>query len=211
MDNLFYVNLLQSRNNQTTNNKKKVNELSKNLKYVNNNIIINNEIDPQNGLKMAYDNVKNGSHLYSNNDSLFIAGSYTAQDWLDNFKYIGISDNIKQHNIYKEASEFIKNNNNIKNVYGHSAGAAAATQIGIDNPELKITTYNNPGLANNFYLDNPNNINFTNNKDLVSLFNKGLNNIQTNSSLFTSPLNNHSYLSQFGSVNNKSNIQYAIM
>ena len=95
------------------------------------------------GLQRAYEQ----GDAYQYGDTLYVAGSHTARDWLDDFTKIpvwkplfGGSGGIHRLQMAQKAAEATKP----KTVVGHSLGGAVALQMQKDVPSLQTRTYGAP-------------------------------------------------------------------
>lgn len=82
-------------------------------------------ISDQEGLRKAYEQP---NHIYIDKNRMYIAGSKSVQDWIDNALFIPTNTTVF-HNIYRSASEELQKNPQITEVIGHSAGGSAVLEL----------------------------------------------------------------------------------
>lgn len=202
MHSIYYINSIKNNNNQIS---KKLNILKNRAPPVINTKYI---LSDAQGLTQAYKNFKlNGSHLYHDkqNKTLYVAGSSNFNDWMDNFRYL-VPGMVQRHNIYIETDKYLSENEDIKKIIGHSAGADVVAALNKNN-KYESTTYNAPGFVNT---DLKNNTAFVNNSDVASLLNFNKNNISVSGDFGVfNILKNHDFTNQFGY--NQGNLKYRIM
>jgi len=92
------------------------------------------------GIRKAYQH--GDYHVFG--DSLYIAGSWTAKDWYDDFTKIPFWGDTRNATRYIEAEKALKANPQIKTVVGHSLGGAVALELQKQHPYLKSRTYGSP-------------------------------------------------------------------
>ena len=144
----------------------------------------------ENGLGFAYMNKDN--YLHSNDDTLFIAGTQTSQDWFDNLKNIPFGD-ITKNKRYKDADDHLKNNPNINRLVGHSAGGNIALALQKNNPDknFKVVTYGSPIVSLDPFKENKNDIeSFKHNGDPIASLDMYANKVPIQSN---NPFTLHSY------------------
>jgi pimeloyl-ACP methyl ester carboxylesterase len=95
----------------------------------------------ENGLEQAYNSP---SHLYKNNDTLYMAGTKNARDLYDDIKIpLGLTRYTQR---YMDADKVLQQDPNIKNLIGHSLSGSVALEFQKNHPERNFhtTTYNAP-------------------------------------------------------------------
>ncbi len=97
------------------------------------------------GLSRAYEQ----GDAYTHGKTLYVAGSHTARDWMDDVTRIpfwrplfGGSKAIRRYQMAQQAARETKP----ETVVGHSLGGAVALQMQKESPELKTRTYGAPVL-----------------------------------------------------------------
>ena len=91
------------------------------------------------GLDEAY---STSEGLYSAGDTLYIAGTKSAGDVLDDLSIpLGLTNTTQRH---RDASMVLSANPQFSRLVGHSLGGAAALQLQKEHPELKTRTYGAP-------------------------------------------------------------------
>ena len=122
------------------------------------------------GLRRAYEQ----GDAYTHGSTLYVAGSHTVRDWVDDFSRIpvwkplfGGSKAIHRYQMAEQARKATKPDT----VVGHSLGGAVALQEQKENPELKSRTYGAPvfdplGMS-------PSNERFRSYGDPVSILDRG--------------------------------------
>ena len=91
------------------------------------------------GLDEAYGTAEG---LYSAGDTLYIAGTKSAGDVLDDLSIpLGLTNTTARH---RDASMVLAANPQFSTLVGHSLGGAVALQLQKENPELKTRTYGAP-------------------------------------------------------------------
>ena len=100
------------------------------------------EIADSEGLDQAYGTTEG---LYSAGDTLYIAGTKSAGDVLDDLSIpLGLTNTTARH---RDASRVLVANPQFSTLVGHSLGGAVALQLQKENPELKTRTYGAPVVA----------------------------------------------------------------
>lgn len=92
------------------------------------------------GLRKAY--AHGDYHVFGN--TLFIAGSHTAKDWVDDFTKIPFYGDTRNATRYIEAEKALKANPQVNTVVGHSLGGAVALELQKQHTYLKSRTYGSP-------------------------------------------------------------------
>ena len=91
------------------------------------------------GLDQAYSTTEG---LYSAGDTLYIAGTKSAGDVLDDLSIpLGLTNTTARH---RDASRVLVAIPQFSTLVGHSLGGAVALQLQKENPELKTRTYGAP-------------------------------------------------------------------
>ena len=142
------------------------------------------------GLDFAYMNKDN--YLHSNDETLFIAGTQTGQDWYDNIKNIPFGD-ITKNKRYKDADDHLKNNPNINRLIGHSSGGNIALALQKNNPDknYQVVTYGSPIVSLDPFKENKNDIeSFKHNGDPIASLDMYANKVPIQSN---NPFTLHSY------------------
>ena len=108
--------------------------------FVNEPNIINAMSDKE-GLNKAY---SAPSRVFRNNNTLFIAGTSTMQDVVDDLK-IPFRETAKAWR-YEVANNIINRDSTIDNIVGHSLGGSVALELQKNKPEreLRVITYGAP-------------------------------------------------------------------
>ena len=97
------------------------------------------EIADREGLDEAYGTSEG---LYSAGDTLYIAGTKSAGDVLDDLSIpLGLTNTTARH---RDASRVLVANPQFSTLAGHSLGGAVALQLQKENPGLKTRTYGAP-------------------------------------------------------------------
>lgn len=98
------------------------------------------------GLELAYKNKLN--YLSSIGDTLFIGGTQNSQDVYDDVRHVPWWGNMKQTERYKQADLYLKRNQQIKHLVGHSLGASVALALQKNNPDkYDVVTYGAPVIG----------------------------------------------------------------
>jgi hypothetical protein len=92
------------------------------------------------GLRRAYQQ----GDTYSHGGTLYIAGSHTARDWLDDFTRVPFWGDSRKIFRYQQATKALAANPQTTRVVGHSLGGAVALQVQKDNPRLASRTFSAP-------------------------------------------------------------------
>ena len=156
------------------------------------------------GLKRAYEN-KDG--IYQNGSILYIAGTKSLQDALDDVKLpFYQTRNTKRH---KDVNKFIqdgsleidgKKHYGISDVVSHSLGSAVSAQINNDYDNIfRSRSYGSPFVSGQRPEDTGTNLRIRGSNDVVSIFDGGSITIPKGS---LNPLYNHSY-EDIANVKNK--------
>jgi pimeloyl-ACP methyl ester carboxylesterase len=104
------------------------------------------------GLAEAY-NAKSGTYYHPESKTLYVRGSQTARDWIDNATTIPFGDTAR-HNIYGKLkdsyADHLRAGRQVNTIVGHSAGAASALQFQKDLKDVGVSVhsrvYNSPTL-----------------------------------------------------------------
>ena len=96
------------------------------------------------GLRRAY---QQPNHIYINNNRMYVAGSKSIEDWKDNL--LIPPQLTEHHNIYRSALEELKDNQNVTELVGHSAGSSAVLELDKKYPDRiqKSRTYGAPVIS----------------------------------------------------------------
>ena len=152
-----------------------------------------NQISDAEGLKKAY---QQPNHIYIDKHKMFIAGSKSIRDWVDNAAFIPPSLTT-YHNIYQSANDSLKQNPQVNEIIGHSAGGAVLLELEKQYPNRfnKTRTYSAP-VFNPFGNEalNENRLRFRTTFDPVAAFDNNAITINKNS---LNPFTNHSYENYF--------------
>ena len=84
-----------------------------------------NHLSDREGLKQAY---LRPDHIFINNNRMYIAGSKSPSDWVDNVAFIP-TQLTQFHNIYKSANNQLQNNPQVTELIGHSAGGSVLLEL----------------------------------------------------------------------------------
>jgi hypothetical protein len=145
------------------------------------------------GLRRAY---QQPNHIYINNNRMYIAGSKSLEDWKDNL--LIPPQLTEHHNIYRSALEELKDNQNVTELVGHSAGGAAVLELDKRYPDRiqKTRTYGAPVISfGNEQLDERH-LRFRAPFDPVAMFDNAATTINKHT---INPFANHSY-EDFGDI-----------
>ena len=92
------------------------------------------------GLQRAY---AQGDY-YIRGNTLWIAGSHTAQDWYDDVTKVPAWGDLRDSARYKAVEKVLREHPEVTNVVGHSLGGAVALELQKGNQSLKSRTYGSP-------------------------------------------------------------------
>ena len=84
-----------------------------------------NHISDAEGLRMAY---QQPNHIYIKDNRMYIAGSKSPKDWVDNVAFIP-AQLTQFHNIYQSAHTELQNNPQVNELIGHSAGGSVLLEL----------------------------------------------------------------------------------
>lgn len=110
-----------------------------NLPSLNQAPVIKSMTDTE-GIRKAYEH--GDYHVFG--DTLFIAGSHTVKDWVDDFTKIPFWGDTKQATRYIAAEKALKANPQVNTLVAHSLGGAVALELQKQYPYLKSRTYGSP-------------------------------------------------------------------
>ena len=101
--------------------------------------VLGDMISDTEGLRRAYED---NNSVYTAGDTLYVAGTKSASDWLHNVKIpLGMTKRTPR---YEQASRQLKAMPQVRRVIGHSLGGAVALELGAERPDLKTRTYGAP-------------------------------------------------------------------
>jgi len=161
-----------------------------------NNIIIHNQkilnepkkdISDSEGLSRAY---KQKDKLYVNNNKLYIAGTSSLRDVIDDTLIPLKLTRISQR--YRDAEKILRKNPDINTLIGHSLGSSVSLELN-KNYNNKFTTRNYSSPVFDLFKNNSvndKNLRFKTNNDIISIFDRNAININKPS---INPLSLHSY------------------
>ena len=131
--------------------------------------IITRALTDKEGLDRAY---ARDDKLYVNGDTMYVAGTSYWQDVYD-WRTIPFG-NTAQAQRYKDADALLANNQQVKNLVGHSLGGASVLELQKNHGErtFKTNTYAAP-TASITTPDNKDNHRYRNYGDIVSIFDRG--------------------------------------
>ncbi len=140
-------------------------------------------ISDADGLDIAY---RQGNGLYHYGNTLYIAGTKSLGDALDDLKIpFHATKYIKR---YKDAERHVANpTNDISHVVGHSMGSSVALELEKNYPNLKSTVYATPTISTPFEKQNAR---YRNPADPISILDRGAN---VSNEVSLNPFKNHSY------------------
>ena len=141
-------------------------------------------ISDKEGLDIAYKQ-KNG--LYNYGDTLYIAGTKTLNDIIDDLKIPFHATKYSQR--YLDAEKYVAHPvSDIKHVVGHSLGGAVSLELQKNYPHLRSTTYAAPTISTPWDTTNSR---YRNPTDVVSILDQGATHVSNKITL--DPFENHSY------------------
>lgn len=157
-----------------------------------------------NGLDLAYSNHDaRGLYYDQNTKTLFIAGTKfdTPQDLWDDFKIPLHMTNKADR--YITADKFIKQHPEIKNLVGHSLGAATSNELNTQyKGRFNVTTYGAPNFALNLFSSEKHKNEFRHPGDPISIFDYKATNF---GNLSLNPLAAHDYHNYQIPIDDKTN------
>ena len=101
----------------------------------------------QEGLDLAY---KQFNYIFTQGDTLFIAGTQNSQDIYDDIRHVAWWGNMTKTQRYKDAETYLKANpNKIKKLVTHSLGSSVGLALQRNYPEKKyeVVTYGAPVIG----------------------------------------------------------------
>ena len=156
------------------------------------------------GLKLAYENPDG---IYQNGSILYIAGTKSLQDALDDVKLPFYQ--TQQTKRYKDVDKFIKDGTiqvdgkkltGVTDIISHSLGSAVGQQINNDYGNIfRSRSYGSPFVSGQRPEDTGTNLRIRKAGDVVSMFDNATINLNRSS---LNPLDNHSY-ADIANVHNK--------
>ena len=100
----------------------------------------------QEGLDLAY---KQFNYIFSDKDTLYIAGTQNSQDVYDDVRHVPWWGDMTKTQRYKDANTYLKNNPQIKKLVTHSLGSSVGLALQRNNPErdFHVVTYGAPVIG----------------------------------------------------------------
>ena len=100
----------------------------------------------QEGLDLAY---KQFNYIFSDKDTLYIAGTQNSQDVYDDVRHVPWWGDMTKTQRYKDANTYLKNNPQIKTLVTHSLGSSVGLALQKNYPErdFNVVTYGAPVIG----------------------------------------------------------------
>ena len=144
-------------------------------------------------LKQAYLQGAEGNWSVVSGDKLVLAGSQTKQDWRDNFLRLPWN-NVKNAERYSQLNKELENNDNIKQLVGHSLAGAVVLEKQKQHPDkFETVTYNAPIIPWLSYNSDQTSHRYRFKNDVISAFDKEATTFDKNT---YNPVSAHSYKNQ---------------
>ena len=161
-----------------------------------------NRISDAEGLRLAY---QQPNHIYIKDNRMYIAGSKSPKDWVDNVAFIP-TKLTPFHNIYQSANSELQSNPQVDELVGHSAGGSVLLELEKQYPNRfqKSRSYAAPVLSpfGNEKLDD-NHLRFRTAFDPVAILDNSAITVKKPS---INPFKTHSY-ENFGDMGKETGVQ----
>ena len=149
----------------------------------------------QEGLDLAY---KQFNYIFSDKDTLYIAGTQNSQDVYDDVRHVPWWGDMTKTQRYKDANTYLKNNPQIKTLVTHSLGSSVglALQKNYTERDFNVVTYGAPVIGmldpfrDNFKVERYKHVGIKGQPDPVASLDMFANVVPINSE---NPLTLHSY------------------
>lgn len=148
----------------------------------------NHKASINDGFNKAYNS---NNSIFIDGNRMYIAGTHNLRDVWDDITKIPFWGDVRNSERYQQADEALKNNPQVDTILGHSLGSSVALELNKNNDnKFKTITYGAPVLDFSFNRD-PNNMRFRHPGDIISQFDTGAVNEDSNTNY--NLINPHSY------------------